>query len=385
MADERRPCLVSVVGTRPEAIKMRPVLQALHARGTVDQQVILTGQHRGLARFFDFLAPGSIGRLAINLAEQSAGELRDAVHLALCSRLDRRRHDLVLVQGDTSSAYGGALAARDRGIPLGHVEAGLRSFDPLQPWPEECYRVAIDTLSDLLFAPSEAAAANLRREPVVHGAIHVTGNSGIDAVVAARGALPVPPRPRGGRKPILLTCHRRENRGEPLRRVAAACRRLVEELPVRITVPLHPSPPMRAAQSGLLGGVPHIRLVEPLRHEAMVAAMEASWLIVTDSGGLQEEAPALGRPLLLLRDLTERPEVVEAGSAALVGTDPDRIVAAVAALIAEPAVYARMAAPTFPYGHGDSGGRIAALIEDYLARPPAERRPERPLPCPADP
>ena len=374
-----------MVGTRPEAIKMRPIAAAIHEIGAIDQSIILTGQHRGLARFFGFLPPGSIARLSLDPAEQSAGELRDAVHLALCPKLDRRRHDLVLVQGDTASAYGGALASHDRGVPLGHVEAGLRSFDPLQPWPEESYRVAIDGLADLLFAPSEAAAANLRREHGVRGAIHMTGNTGIDAVIAARGTLPPPIRVKNGRRLILLTCHRRENRGDPLRRVAAAARRLVETLPVRITVPLHPSPPMRAAQTELLGGVPHIRLVEPLRHEAMVAAMEASWLVLSDSGGLQEEAPALGRPLLLLRELTERPEVIEAGAAALVGTDPDRIVAAVSRLHADPAAYARMAEPAYPYGRGDAGPRIAALIEQFLARPPAERRPAVPLPCPADP
>ena len=363
---------------------MRPVVRALHDRGTVDQKVILTGQHRGLARFFDFLRPGSIGRLSINPAEQSAGELRDAVHSALCPRLDRRRHDLVLVQGDTSSADGGALAARDCGIPLGHIEAGLRSFDFLQPWPEESYRVAIDAMADLLFAPSEAAACNLARDRSIRGSVHLTGNSGIDALLEARGKLEVPPRPRGARKLILLTCHRRENRGEPLRRVAAACRRLVEVLPVRIMVTLHPSPLMRAAQVKLFGGMPSLRLVEPLRYEAMVAAMEASWLVLTDSGGLQEEAPALGRPLLVLREVTERPEVLATGNAALVGTDPERIVAAVAALHADPEHYARMAEPAFPYGRGDAGQRIAAIVEDYLARPAAERG-HTALSCPADP
>ncbi len=362
---------------------MRPVLRAIAARAFATQQLILTGQHHGLGGGFDFLPGDAVSELAIDPAEQSAGELRDAIHHGLCGRLDRRRADLVLVQGDTSSAYAGALAARDCGIPLGHVEAGLRSFDRLRPWPEEDYRVAIDALSDLLFAPSVAAARNLSAEAEVHGAVHLTGNSGIDALMEA-SALLAPVAPECGRKSILLTCHRRENRGEPLRRVAAACLRLVREHPVEIIVPLHPSPPARARLQGLLGGEPHIRLIEPLGHSAMIAAMAASWLLVSDSGGVQEEAPALGVPLLVLREVTERPEVVETGNAELVGTDPDRICSSVAALLADPARHRRMSRPAFPYGRGDAAERTAEAITRFLQRPPAERRlaSALPLPCP---
>jgi UDP-N-acetylglucosamine 2-epimerase len=186
--------IVSIVGTRPEAIKLRPVVSALAARG-LDQQVILTGQHQSLASAFAFLAPDNIRDLGVDTREQSAGEICDAIHYELCELLDRHDADLILVQGDTSSAYAGALAARDQGIALGHVEAGLRTFDLTQPWPEEGYRIAIDGLSDLLFAPSDSAARNLAAEPAVRGAVHLTGNSGIDA--AGRSPDSAAPLPSG--------------------------------------------------------------------------------------------------------------------------------------------------------------------------------------------
>jgi UDP-N-acetylglucosamine 2-epimerase (non-hydrolysing) len=375
--------VVSVIGTRPEAIKMRPVLAAISAAGGIEQRLILTGQHRGLRDGFDFIAERSVRQLGINTAEQSPGEMSGAVRDMLCRVLDRRGADLVLVHGDTASAYGAALAARECGIPLGHVEAGLRSFDRLHPWPEEGYRVAIDALSDLLFAPSEAAVANLAREPQVRGAVHLTGNSGIDALLEAQASLPPLAAQEDGRKRILLTCHRRENRGEPLRKVAAACRHLAAELPVRFIVPLHPSPPIRRAMRRLLGATPHINLVEPLEYPAMIATMMESWAILTDSGGLQEEAPALGRPVFVLRDVTERPEVIEGGSAELVGTETDRIVAAVRRLHDDPAHHARMSTPAFPYGRGDAGSRIAAVVQAFLERPAAERRLASALPVPA--
>ncbi len=391
MAAERRraraPNIVSIVGTRPEAIKLAPVVRALQEHGGFDQQVILTGQHRGLASTFDFLPREAVGELAVNPAEQSAGELRDAIYDRLCHRLHRDVADLVLVQGDTSSAYAGALAARDRGIALGHVEAGLRSFDLAQPWPEEGYRIAIDRLSDLLFAPTAAAVANLQREPGVRGAVHLTGNSGIDAFLEALEVAPAAPLPEGGRKRILLTCHRRENRGEPLRRIAEACRRLVRKLPVEMVLPLHSSPVVRRPLERLLGNEPHIHLLDPLSYRDMVAMMASSWLILTDSGGIQEEAPALGRPVLVLRDVTERPEALSSANAELVGTDADRIFAAVTRFIDDQAHYERMAKPAFPFGDGRASLRIVEAIDAFLTRPSHERRlaAPLPLPCPAGP
>jgi UDP-N-acetylglucosamine 2-epimerase (non-hydrolysing) len=274
----------------------------------------------------------------------------------------------VLVQGDTSSALAGALAAKDCGIALGHVEAGLRSGDFLQPWPEEDHRVRIDALADLLFAPSETAASNLRAEPKVKGAIHVTGNSGIDALLHTRSLCPVPPRP-DGRRTILVTCHRRENQGAELMNVAQALKRIVRRLPVEIIFPLHTNPHLRRSVRQLLAREPNIALVEPVGHEQMVRLMDRAWLILTDSGGLQEEGPALGKPVLVLRNTTERHEALESDNIELVGTEPSRIFAAVSMLMHDADRYARMSRPSFPFGDGHAAPRIAAIIEEFLAYP----------------
>jgi UDP-N-acetylglucosamine 2-epimerase (non-hydrolysing) len=358
------------------------VIRALRDHGGFEQQVIMTGQHRGLAAGFDSLPCSNVTELPVNPAEQSAGELRDAIHDSLCRHLRREEADLVLVQGDTSSAYAGALAARDRGIALAHVEAGLRSFDLQQPWPEEGYRIAIDHLSDLLFAPTEAAVRNLKSEPRVRGAVHLTGNSGIDALFDVLRTLPPAAPPESRRKRILVTCHRRENRGDPLRRVAEACRRLVRELPVEIVLPLHGSPVARRSVLRLLGREPHVHLIDPLDYRGMVELMTSSWLILTDSGGIQEEAPALGRPVLVLREVTEREEAVSSANAELVGTDADRIVNAVSRLIADESRYATMSRPNLPFGDGRASERIVTAISAFFARPPSERQLAAPVPLP---
>lgn len=363
------PSIVSVVGTRPEAIKMAPVARALERLSGLDHHIFLTGQHAGLDRYFD---PGqSLRRLRFDPRARSVEGLREALRASLRTRFRRRRIDLVLVHGDTASAVAGAFAARDCGIPVGHVEAGLRSFDLDQPWPEEGYRVAIDAVAELLFAPTEAAAANLRCEPQVRGRIWVTGNSGIDALLVARDRARIASQRTDspcGRRPILVTCHRRENQGEPVRSVCEALKRLVRELPLRMAVALHPNPLARRGVEEALGGAEHVELLEPLDYDEMVRLMDESWLILTDSGGLQEEAPALGKPVLVLRNVTERPEALATGSLELVGTDADRIVAAVARLFADPEQYARMARPAFPFGDGRASGRIADAIESWLAK-----------------
>ena len=356
------PTIVSVVGTRPEAIKMTPVVRAFAERG-LRQEVVLTGQHSGLEKSFD-LPRRAVSSLGINLKDQSAGEIREAIHLALLRRFMVRRPDIVLVQGDTSSALGAALAAYDCGVPIGHVEAGLRSGDRRQPWPEEENRILIDRMADLLFAPTDTAAANLARERDVRGRIFVTGNTGIDALLLARP--PVPPQLESGRKTILVTCHRRENQSVRLRAVAGVLKRMAAELPVEIRFVLHSNPHLRRSVERLLAGAPNVALVEPLDHRAMVGLMDRSWLILTDSGGIQEEAPALGRPVLVLRDRTERVEALASGSVELVGTRPERIFAAVARLLAEPELYAQMARPRFPFGDGQAAPRIAEIVEAHL-------------------
>jgi UDP-N-acetylglucosamine 2-epimerase (non-hydrolysing) len=364
----RRHRVVSIVGTRPEAIKMGPVVRALATRRGIDQQVVLTGQHRGLAPFFAGLPPEQLRELDYNPEGRTAPRLRETLHGLLCGHFSGDPAELVLVQGDTASAFAGAFAARDCGIPIGHVEAGLRSFDLKQPWPEEGNRMAIDALSALLFAPTDAAARNLAADWRVKGRVFVTGNSGIDALLETRDRLRDEPRVTGrqGVRTVLVTCHRKENQGEKLAGICAALKRLVRELPVEIVLPLHPNRHVRSGLDDLLRGEPRIGLREPLAYEEMVRLIDRSWAILTDSGGLQEEGPALGKPVLVLREVTERPEGVVSANIELVGSEPEAIVAAVRALIEDPAKYERMSRPSFPFGDGRASARIAAAVEAWL-------------------
>ncbi|HEY1145886.1 MAG TPA: UDP-N-acetylglucosamine 2-epimerase (non-hydrolyzing) [Allosphingosinicella sp.] len=355
-----RPLVVSIIGTRPEAIKMTPVARALAASSRFGQRVVLTGQHAELN------CEWATDDLRVDPSYLSAGELSGAIRDRLRPLLARLRPSLVLVQGDTASALAGALAACDCAIPIGHVEAGLRSFDLQHPWPEEGNRIAIDELSTLLFAPTEQSAHNLTAEPSVDGAIFITGNSGIDALFQARGARPAPPI-ASDRKLILVTCHRRENRGAELDRLAAALRRIVDRLPLQIVLPLHTNPHVRAGIEQRLSGCAHIHLEEPAGHAEMVGLIDASWLILTDSGGLQEEGPALGKPVLVLRSVTERAEAPD--NIELVGTDPDRIFEAVERLWTDAERYRRMATPSLAFGDGHAGERIAAIVKHFLSDP----------------
>jgi UDP-N-acetylglucosamine 2-epimerase (non-hydrolysing) len=371
----RRWRIVSVVGTRPEAIKMAPLVRALAARRSLDQQLLLTGQHPGLSTMFAGVAPDAICELGFDPRGLTPSRLRESLHALLCRRFAPDRPDLVLVHGDTTSALAGALAAYDCGIPIGHVEAGLRSFDFKQPWPEEGYRTVIDALSTLLFAPTEAAARNLRADRRVKGLVHVTGNTGIDALFEARQAVATaPPSPPGAlpAKTILVTCHRKENQGAPVRSICTALRRLVEAHPVEIVVPLHPNPLIAREVGRLLADEARIRLIEPLDHKEMVRLIERCWLILTDSGGLQEEGPALGKPVLVLRNVTERGEALACNNLELVGTGVDAITGAVAALLADEAKYERMSRPALPFGDGRAAPRIADAVEAWFE---ARRRP----------
>lgn len=351
--------ILSIIGTRPEAIKMAPVIDALAARPALTQRVLLTGQHSGLKSSF----PGSaVDALDLDLRDKSVPQLREALTGAIANYLEVCSPGLVIVQGDTTSALAGALAARAFSIPVAHVEAGLRSHKP-EPWPEENNRIAIDAVADLLFAPTAAAAANLEAEKVA-GAVHITGNSGIDALLHACGGA-AESRRKAVRKTILVTCHRRENRDDILADICVALKRLVAELPVKIVFPLHLNRHTRSAFEGLLSGVPHITLTEPLPYPDMVRLIQSCWLILTDSGGLQEEGPALGRPVLVMRKVTERIEAPV--NVALVGTEPASILAAVHRLLMDEVHYARMSRPVLPFGDGRAAPRIAMLIEDYIA------------------
>ncbi len=364
--------VVCVVGTRPEAIKMAPVVRALRRR-IADRPVLLlaTGQHRdlldrALADFglrpdddLDLMRPGQ------TLAEVTARAL-----IALDGWLERNRPALVLAQGDTTTVLATALACHYRRVPFGHVEAGLRTGQLDAPFPEEANRVLAGRLAALHFAPTAAAARQLRREGVDRSTVVVTGNPVIDALLwTARRAGPLPCRPATARY-ALVTAHRRESFGAPLEGI---CRGLLVALAddpgLSLVVPVHPNPEVRAAIHRMLGQHPRVILLGPQGYRPFVALMKGAWVVLTDSGGVQEEAPALGKPVLVLRDVTERPEAVAAGVARLVGTDPQAIADGIAALADAPPP------AVSPYGDGRAGPRIARAVERWLAgRPVAPRR-----------
>jgi UDP-N-acetylglucosamine 2-epimerase (non-hydrolysing) len=348
---------------------MEPVARALAARPRLAHRVVLTGQHKALVPIFAACPPGIVQELDFDPSKRSAVRLREGLHRLLCGAFAGTPPDLVLVHGDTATALAGAFAARDCGIPVGHVEAGLRSFDMKQPWPEEGNRVVIDTLAELLFAPTHMAAENLRRDPRVTGQILVTGNTGIDALFAARAQPPSQPpvvAETAGLKTILVTCHRKENQGERQTAICAALKRLAREQPVEILLPLPVNRHARAPLEAALAGQPRIRLLEPLSYREMVEAMDRAWLILTDSGGLQEEGAALGRPVFVLRDLTERPEGLAGNNLLLVGTGEEGIVRAVTRLLGEPDHHELMSRPSLAYGDGRAAVRIADAIESWF-------------------
>ncbi|MEA3058047.1 MAG: hypothetical protein QOF34_862 [Sphingomonadales bacterium] len=351
-----------VIGTRPEAIKLAPVAQALAARG-LQPSLILTGQHPDLdPREFDL-------------------ENHPAVRLACPGEKDPHRHvrrvtaavlplltpapDLIVVQGDTSSALGAALAGFVTLVPVAHVEAGLRTHDPLLPWPEEEYRTAIDAQAELLFAPTDQAAANLRAERVA-GAVHVTGNTGIDALIGVEAQLPAPTLHDGGAPRILVTCHRRESWGDGLESIAAALIEIAGSGAARIDLVLHPNPHVAQAMRQSLRSRAGISLIAPCSQSELVRRMRDCELVLSDSGGIQEEAAALGTPLLVLREKTERPEAIASGNARLVGTSTGRIVAEVRRLLDHPVERLGMARPAFPFGDGRAGPRITRVIDDWF-------------------
>lgn len=362
-----------VVGTRPEAIKLSPVAHALAALGE-PPSLFVTGQHPGL-ELGDHGLDGFAATM-LNCPGQPDPMLHaELVRAALRRTLPLDVPGLLIVQGDTSSALGGAQAAHEIQVPLAHVEAGLRSHDRNQPWPEEDNRVAIDRLSDLLFAPTSGNAANLRREKVP-GQIHVTGNSGIDALANLVGPLPAKPRRRWPWRSfrLLVTCHRRENWVGGLDGLAKAILALGPR--VQVTILLPPNPTVTERMTALLGRSDNIRLAPPLSHAATIEAMRDADLVLSDSGGMQEEAPALGVPLLVLRDKTERPEGLMSGSMELVGTNPDRIIAAVERLRSDRHALAAMRRPSLPFGDGNAAQRIARHCVTFLEgpAPPRESR-----------
>lgn len=362
--------VMSVFGTRPEAIKMAPVVEALNAFPEVKAQVLVTAQHRELLD--QVLAHFGV-HPDFDLDIMQAGQsLADITSRALYGCLDvfqRARPDLVLVHGDTTTTFAAALAAFYAQIPVGHVEAGLRTGQKYAPFPEELNRRLAGTLADLHFAPTPWARDNLRRENVPAEAIWVTGNTAIDALlrtVEGRHPLGNPQLERvlaSGRLVLLMEAHRRENWGRPLEDACRALREVVAAEPgVELVYSVHPNPQVSRVVEAVLGGQERVHLVSPLPYPAWASLMARSHLIITDSGGLQEEAPSLGKPVILLRETTERPEALQAGTVLQVGTDRGKIVQSVTKLLRNPEAYRNMATGRNPYGDGRAAQRIAQVI-----------------------
>jgi UDP-N-acetylglucosamine 2-epimerase (non-hydrolysing) len=363
------PMVLCVLGTRPEAIKMAPVVAALRRSGHLNARVLLTGQHRQLLdrALLTFGIKGDAD-LDVMRPDQTLSGLSARILEAMDPLLARDPPALVLAQGDTTTVMATATACFHRNIPFGHVEAGLRTGDLRYPFPEEFNRIVAGRVAALNFAPTEGARRALLAEGIPASTIHVTGNTVIDALLdVARGVgEPALPLPETGRL-MLMTMHRRENFGEPAAGVLAAVRDLCAAFPdLTVVYPVHPNPNVRGPAEAALGAHPQVRLTEPLDYEALVAVMRRATLVLTDSGGLQEEAPALGKPVLVLRSETERPEAVDLGVAKLIGTDRARVVEEVSRLLTDAAAYAAMAKGVSPYGDGHAAERIAAIVARYL-------------------
>ncbi|MBM3747555.1 MAG: UDP-N-acetylglucosamine 2-epimerase (non-hydrolyzing) [Acidobacteria bacterium] len=363
-----------VLGTRPEAIKLSPVILELRTRPEFRVVLCATAQHRQLLDQV-LEAFGLLPDYDLNLMQpgQTLTQTTARVLTALEPVLAAERPDLVLVQGDTTTTLCGALAAFYQKIPAGHVEAGLRTWDLFQPFPEEANRVLASRLCALHFAATEWAARNLEAEGVPPGRIGVTGNPGIDAVLYVRDRLeqgllrgPDWPQLDPARKLIAVTAHRRESFGEGFERICEALARLAARPDVQIVYPVHPNPNVEEPVRRRLGGLPGVTLVPPLDYVPFVDVMRRAYLLITDSGGVQEEGPSLGKPILVMRERTERPEAVEAGTVRLVGTEVERIVAEATRLLEDPAEYQRMARVHNPYGDGRASRRISDLILSFL-------------------
>ena len=361
--------VMSVFGTRPEAIKMAPLVQALAAREGFESLCCLTGQHREmLDSVMEIFGLRADYDLNIMQKQQTLSSITTRALLGMEQVLDEAQPDLVLVHGDTSTTFAGALAAFYHKIPVGHVEAGLRTYDKYSPFPEEMNRTLVGDIAALHFSPTAANAENLRKE-AVRGEIFVTGNTVIDAMrTTVRGDFRFSDPALNAldfenRRVIVLTCHRRENYGQPMHDILRAVRHIVQTHPgVEVVYPVHLSPAVRACAQEELGSVERVHLIDPLDVEQMHNLMARCHFVMTDSGGLQEEAPALGKPVLVLRRETERPEAVAAGTVRLAGVEYDAVVRHACELLEQPETYRRMAQAVNPYGDGNACARIADAI-----------------------
>ena len=367
--------VMSFFGTRPEAIKMVPVVKALEKCPEVDSIVCLSGQHREMLRqvldAFDVRADFD---LDIMKPRQTVSTITSGVLEGMEELLKQQKPDLILVHGDTTTAFAGALAGFYAGVAVGHVEAGLRTYDKYSPYPEEMNRCLIGRLADLHFSPTKTNRTNLEREATA-GEIYVTGNTVIDALKMTVQRDYVYRNPtlneldlETGRT-VLVTAHRRENLGEPLRQICGAIRRMVEENPdVRVVYPVHLNPAVREVAEEILGGNDRIHLIDPLDVFDMHNLMERCYMVMTDSGGLQEEAPALGKPVLVLRTETERPEAVEYGTVKMAGVEEEQILSMANTLLRDAEAYRKMAHAVNPYGDGFAASRITQAILHHFGK-----------------
>jgi UDP-N-acetylglucosamine 2-epimerase (non-hydrolysing) len=364
--------VLSVFGTRPEAIKMAPVIRALQqAPGQFESRICVSAQHRSmLDQVLQVFGLEAEHDLDLMVAGQSPADVASRVIERLSPLLRKLRPDVLLVQGDTMTTFAAAFAGYLERIPSGHVEAGLRTGDRYQPFPEEMNRVLTTRLASIHFAPTAQARAALLREGVPAADVHVTGNTVIDALLQTvrpdynfRSPQLASLDPQ--RRLVLVTTHRRESFGAPLRSTCAAIRELAGRHPdLQFVLPVHPNPEVKQTVERLLCDVPGMHLIDPVDYLEFVHLMNRAYLVLTDSGGVQEEAPSLGKPVLVLREVTERPEGVEAGTAVVVGTDRERIVAVASELLTSAAAYQRMANAVNPYGDGQASSRIAAALAE---------------------
>lgn len=372
--------ILFIYGTRPEAIKMAPVILACRRHPTLRPVLCATAQHRELLdeinQTFDLVPDHD---LALMRPDQTLPELTARAITAITAVLEAVRPQVSVVQGDTTTALAGALASFYQRVPVAHVEAGLRTYDFDAPFPEEMNRQVIGRLSHWHFAPTERARENLSRENIAAGSIVVTGNTAIDALrivgegeragatdpMSALGLAPLAPDQRL----VLVTAHRRESFGKPFQDLCDGLLGIVDRWPrLRLVYPVHPNPNVRRPVAERLGNHPRIHLVDPVSYRPFVRLLRLAWIVLTDSGGIQEEAPGLGKPVLVLRDTTERPEAIEAGTARLVGTSPVKLLAAVEELMTDGTRYAAMANAKNPFGDGHAAERIlATLAADLVA------------------
>ena len=375
-----KPTVLTVFGTRPEAIKMCPLVKELDRRRGLNSLCCVTAQHREmLDSVLDIFGRRADFDLDIMEPRQTLSTITSKCLLGMEGVLERVKPDLVLVHGDTSTTFSGALAAFYHRIPVGHVEAGLRTYDKWSPYPEEMNRRMVGAIADLHFCPTAANRDNLARENITRG-VFLTGNTVIDALQTTvkehftfrEGILNR--LDHVDRKIILVTCHRRENYGQPMASIMTALRRLADAFPdTELVYPVHLSPVVQEAAHRYLDGHPRIHLIAPLSVDEMHNLMARCYLVMTDSGGLQEEAPALGKPVLVLRKETERPEAVRAGTVRLAGVEEEAVFSQAARLLTDPAAYAAMAHAVNPYGDGQACRRIADAVEWHFglrAEPP---------------